>query len=62
MKKINARFIEEGGKLLMVLDPSQITSLAHAEEILRDLVAQWVRERRDRGLVTYEPLRDEDNR
>lgn len=59
MKRVKARFIEEGGKLLMVLDPSQITSFTHAEETLRDLVAQWVRERRDRGLVTYEPLRDE---
>jgi hypothetical protein len=27
-----------------------------AEEILRDIIAQWVKERRDRGLVTYEPL------
>ncbi len=56
MKRINARFIEEGGKLLMVLDPSRITSFAHAEEILRNLIGQWVRERRNRGLVTYEPL------
>ena len=56
MKKINVRFIEEGGKLLVVIYPSQITSLLHAEEILRDLVAEWVRERRDRGLVVYEPL------
>ena len=44
----------------MVIDPSQITSIAHAEEILRDLIAQWVREKRDRGLVTYEPLPNED--
>lgn len=58
MRKINARLVGEGGKLLMVVDPSQITSLAYAEEILRDLIAQWVRERRDRGLVTYEPLPD----
>jgi len=40
----------------MVLDPSQITSFTHAEEMLRDLIVQWVRERRDRGLVAYEPL------
>lgn len=60
MKKINARFIEEGGKLLMVLDPSQITSFAHAEEVLRELISQWVRERRERGLVTYEPLPNEE--
>ena len=60
MKRINARFVEEGGKLLMVIDPSQITSIAHAEEILRDLIAQWVREKRDRGLVAYEPLPNED--
>lgn len=59
MKRINARFVEEGGKLLMLIDPSQITSLAHAEEILQDLIAQWVRERRNRGLATYEPLPDE---
>ena len=45
----------------MVLDPSQITSFAHAEEILRDLVALWVRERRDRGLVVYEPLPNEED-
>lgn len=56
MKKITARFLQEGDKLLLVLDPSQITSFARAEEILRDLIAQWIRERRDRGLVTYEPL------
>jgi hypothetical protein len=57
IKKLwSARFIEEGSKLLMVLDPSQITSFAHAEEMLRELVAQWVRERRVRGLVTYKPL------
>lgn len=43
----------------MLIDPSQITSLAHAEEILQDLIAQWVRERRNRGLATYEPLPDE---
>ena len=40
----------------MLIDPSQITSTAHAEEILRDLIAQWVKERRTRGLTTYEPL------
>lgn len=61
MKKINARFVEEGGKLMMVIDPSQITSFLHAEEILRDLIAQWVRERRSRGLVTYEPLPNEED-
>ncbi|MBI3058184.1 MAG: hypothetical protein HYY81_02575 [Deltaproteobacteria bacterium] len=61
MKRINARFLEEGGKLLMVIDPSQITSLAHAEETLRDLVGQWVREKRDRGLVAYEPLPNEED-
>lgn len=61
MKRINARFVEEGEKLLMLIDPSQITSLAHAEEILQDLIAQWVRERRNRGLATYEPLPDEKN-
>jgi hypothetical protein len=56
MKRIDVRFVQEGEKLLVVLDPSQITSFVHAEEILRDVIAQWVRERRDRGLVTYEPL------
>jgi hypothetical protein len=56
MKKIDVRFVQEGQKLLVTLDPSQITSLVHAEEILRDVIAQWVKERRDRGLVTYEPL------
>jgi hypothetical protein len=56
MKKINARFMQEGDKLLAVLDPAQITSLAHSKEVLRDLIAQWIRERRDRGLVTYGPL------
>ena len=56
MKKINARFVQEGDKLLAVLDPAQSTSLVHAEQILRDLIAQWVREKRDRGLVTDEPL------
>jgi len=56
MRKIKAKFVEEGGKLLMLIDPSQISSTDHAEEILRDLVAQWVRERRVRGLATYEPL------
>jgi hypothetical protein len=56
MKRIDVRFVQEGEKLLIVLDPSQITSFVHAEEILRDVIAQWVRERRDRGLVTYEPL------
>jgi len=40
----------------MLIDPSKISSTAHAEEILRDLIAQWVRERRVRGLVNYEPL------
>jgi hypothetical protein len=58
MKRIDVRFVQEGDKLLVVLDPSQITSFVHAEEILRDIIAQWVRERRDRGLVTYEPLPD----
>jgi hypothetical protein len=56
MKTIDLRFVQEGEKLLVVLDPSEITSFVHAEEILRDLVGQWVRERRNRGLVTYEPL------
>jgi hypothetical protein len=56
MKRIDVGFVQEGEKLLVVLDPSQITSLVHADEILRDVVAQWVKERRDRGLVTYEPL------
>lgn len=56
MKRIDVRFVEEGGKLLVVIDPSQIMSLTHAEEILRNLIAEWVRERRNRGLVTYEPL------
>ena len=56
MKRINAKFVEKGGKLLMLIDPSQITSTAHAEEILRDLIAQWVKERRTRGLTNYEPL------
>ena len=46
---------------MMVIDPSQITSFLHAEEILRDLIAQWVRERRSRGLVTYEPLPNEED-
>lgn len=59
MKRINVRFVEEGGKLLMMIDPSQIPSIAHAEEILRDLIAQWVREKRNRGMVTYEPLPNE---
>jgi hypothetical protein len=45
-----------GEKLLVVLDPSQIISFAHAEEILREVNAKWAKERRDRGLVTYEPL------
>ena len=45
----------EGGKLLMLIDSSMIKSFAHSEEILRDLIAQWVREKRDRGLVAYEP-------
>jgi hypothetical protein len=56
MKRIDVRFVQEGEKLLVVLDPSEITSFVHAEEILRDIIAQWVRERRDRGLVTYEQL------
>jgi hypothetical protein len=56
MKKVDVRFVQEGEKLLVVLDPSQIISFVHAEEILRDVIAQWVRERRDQGLVTYEPL------
>ena len=56
MKRIDVRFVQEGEKLLVVLDPSQITSFVHAEEILRDVIAQWAKERRDRGLVTYEPL------
>ena len=60
MKRINARFLQEGDKLLAVIDPSQITSFVNAEQILRDLIAQWVKERRDRGLVTYEPLPSED--
>jgi hypothetical protein len=56
MKKIDVRFVQEGEKLFVVLDPSQITSFVRAEEILRDVIAQWVRERRDRGLVAYKPL------
>jgi hypothetical protein len=48
--------VQEGEQLLVALDPSQITSFVHAEEILRDIIAQWVRERRHRCLVTYEPL------
>ena len=60
MKRLNARFQQEGNKLLAVVDPAQITSFAHAEEILRDLIAQWIREKRDRGLVNYEPLPDDD--
>ena len=58
MKRIDVRFVQEGEKVLVVLDPSQITSLVHADEILRDVIAQWVKERRDRGLVTYDPLPD----
>lgn len=56
MKRIDVRFVQEGETLLVAIDPSQITSFVHAEEILRDVIAQWVKERRDRGLVTYEPL------
>jgi hypothetical protein len=56
MKRIDVRFVQEGEKLLVALDLCQITSFVHAEEILRDVIAQWVKERRDRGLVTYEPL------
>lgn len=56
MKRIDVRFVQEGEQLLVVLDPCQITSFVHAENILRDVIAQWVKERRDRGLVTYEPL------
>ena len=56
MRRIDAKFVQKGGKLLMLIDPSQISSTVHAEEILRDLIAQWVRERRVRGLVNYEPL------
>jgi hypothetical protein len=56
MKRIDVRFMQEDEKLFVVLDPSQITSFVHAEEILRDVIAQWVKERRDRGLVNYEPL------
>jgi hypothetical protein len=56
MRRIDAKFVQKGSKLLMLIDPSQISSTAHAEEILRDLIAQWVRERRVRGLVNYEPL------
>jgi hypothetical protein len=56
MKRIDVRFMQEEKKLFVVLDPSQITSFVHAEEILRDVIAQWVKERRDRGLVNYEPL------
>jgi hypothetical protein len=56
MKRIDVRFMQEEEKLFVVLDPSQITSFVHAEEILRDVIAQWIKERRDRGLVNYEPL------
>ncbi|MBI2368437.1 MAG: hypothetical protein HYV01_25990 [Deltaproteobacteria bacterium] len=56
MRKIDAQFVEKGGKLLMLIDPSQISSTTHAEEILRDLIAQWVQERRTRGLTNYEAL------
>ena len=56
MRRIDAKFVQKGSKLLMLIDPSKISSTAHAEEILRDLIAQWVRERRVRGLVNYEPL------
>jgi len=42
MRKIDAKFVQKGGKLLMLIDPSKISSTAHAEEILRDLIAQWV--------------------
>jgi len=56
MKRISAQFVEKSGKLLMLIDPSQISSTTHAEEILRDLIAQWVQERRTRGLTSYEPL------
>ena len=42
--------------VLVTCELRPLTSFAHAEEILRDLIAQWVRERRDRGLVAYEPL------
>ncbi len=60
MKRIKARFLQEGNKLLAVVDPAEIKSFVQAEEILRDLIAQWVREKRDRGLVTYEPLPKDD--
>jgi hypothetical protein len=56
MKRIDVRFMQEGEKLLVMLDPTQITSLVDAEAILRDVIGQWVRERRDRGMVSYEPL------
>ena len=60
MKRIKARFLQEGNKLLAIVDPAEIKSFVQAEEILRDLIAQWVREKRDRGLVTYEPLPNDD--
>ena len=61
MRRIDPQFVEKEGKLLLLIDPSQISSTAHAEEILRDLIAQWVKERRDRGLNTYEPLPSTDD-
>jgi hypothetical protein len=34
MKRIDVGFVQEGEKLLVMLDPSQITSFVHADEIL----------------------------
>jgi hypothetical protein len=39
MKRIDARFVQEGGKLLMLIDPSMIKYFAYSEEILRDRIA-----------------------
>jgi hypothetical protein len=40
MKKIDVRFVREGKKLLVMLNPCQITSLVQAEEILRAVIAR----------------------
>ncbi len=55
MKRIKARFVKDDDQLLVAMDPAEITTLEHAGEILRDLIAQWVRERRTEEWSTMRP-------
>ena len=57
MTKGVVRFIEEGGKLLAVVDPAAIGTKIDPTSFWQGLMVDFVKERSRRGIGKYHPLR-----